>query len=316
MIRTVGTKDDRLAYAALLLGVLCIGGSALFVKLAGVPGPVAAFYRFLFPCLVLLPWWLASGRSCPSGPELKQILTGGLYLAGDLALWNTSIMLTTAATATLLGNNAPIWVGLISMLIFRERLGSRYWTGLLLAMLGMLLIAFNHGVQAAPVNVGYPLAVASSLFFAGYLITTRKLRASIDTLTFMTFSSLVSMAILLCITLAMGLPLTGYSLRSWGSLIGLGLISHLLGYLSINFALGHLRASVVSVTLLGQPLVTALLAMPVLGEFLAPWQIAGGCLVLAGIYRVNTCGNKPVEYVEDETLKTERNFDGQSQPVA
>jgi drug/metabolite transporter (DMT)-like permease len=294
--------------------VLCIGWSALFVKLAGVPGPVSAFYRFMFPSLVLLPWWLTTRRDCPAWPELRQIFIGGLYIAGDLVLWNTSIMLTTAATATLLGNNAPIWVGLISLLVFGERLGSRYWTGLLLAMAGMLLIAFSHGVSFAPVNVGYPLAVLSSLFFAGYLISTRKLRASIDTLTFMTFSSLASMAILLCITLAMGLPLTGYSLRSWGSLIGLGLISHLLGYLSINYALGHLRASVVSVTLLGQPLVTALLAMPVLGEFLAPWQIAGGCLVLAGIYRVNSRSNKCLRNEDVVQLETERNLD--AQPVA
>jgi len=54
--------------------------------------------------------------------------------------------------------------------------------------------------------------------------------------------------------------------------------------------------------------------MPVLGEFLALWQIAGGCLVLAGIYRVNSRSNKRVRHKYVAPLETERNLD--AQPVA
>jgi drug/metabolite transporter (DMT)-like permease len=67
----------------------------------------------------------------------------------------------------------------------------------------------------------------------------------------------------------------------------MGLFSQLGGWLAINYALGHLRAAPVSVSLLGQAVVTTLLAMPLLGEFPAPNQVLGGVLVLAGIYVVN-----------------------------
>ena len=95
-------RDRRVgAYGALIVGVLCISFSAIFVKLAGVPGPVSALYRFLFTGLVLVPWWLASNKARPTGSRLWFSLACGLFLALDLFLWNTSIMLTSASTATL-----------------------------------------------------------------------------------------------------------------------------------------------------------------------------------------------------------------------
>jgi drug/metabolite transporter (DMT)-like permease len=84
-----------------------------------------------------------------------------------------------------------------------------------------------------------------------------------------------------------GAPLGGFTIRVWSALAALGLVSHLGGYLAINYALGRLRATAVSVTLLGQPVITALLAIPLLGELLTVNQIIGGVLVLVGIYLVN-----------------------------
>jgi drug/metabolite transporter (DMT)-like permease len=108
----------------------------------------------------------------------------------------------------------------------------------------------------------------------------------VDLLTVVTLSTVVSVAALLAINLAMGTALGGYSRSSWLALAGLGLISQLGGWLAINYALGHLRAAPVSVCLLAQIVVTALVAMPVLGEFLKLNQVVGGALVLAGIFFV------------------------------
>jgi drug/metabolite transporter (DMT)-like permease len=108
----------------------------------------------------------------------------------------------------------------------------------------------------------------------------------VDLLTVMTLSTVTSVAALLLINLAMGSTFTGYGRSAWLALAGLGLISQLGGWLAINYALGHLRAAPVSVCLLAQVLVTTLAAMPLLGEFLKLNQVAGGVLVLAGIYLV------------------------------
>ncbi len=281
-------ENRTLAYLALFSGVLCISGSALFVKLAAVPGPVSAFYRFLFTGIVLIPWWLGSGSSRPDRSQLWLSIAGGLFLGLDLFLWNTSIMLTTASTATLLGNNAPIWVGIGASLVFKEKLTGRYWSGLSLALLGMVLVLGAGNWHLPASSRGDFLAVAAGFFYGAYLLTTQKARSIANTLTFMTFSVVTGGLLLLILTLVMGLPLTGYSGSSWSYLVALALISHLGGWLGVNYALGYLKASVVSVSLLSQVVVTVVLAMPLLGERLSLPQLIGGGLVLSGIYLVNS----------------------------
>ena len=284
-------RNHRLAaILALAFGILCIGFSAIFVKVAALPGPVSAFYRVLIAGAVVVPWWLTAGRRRPSAHDLGLILAGGLFFGIDIALWNTSLLLTSAATATLLANNSPLWVGLASFILFRERLSARYWLGLALALGGMMWLVGGDAFRHLGLNPGNLLAVAASVFYAAYLLTAHRARVRVDLPTFMGLSALASIATLLVLNLAMGTTLTGFSSRAWMALLGLGLISQLGGWLAINYALGHLRAAPVSVCLLAQTVVTALVSMPLLGEYLRANQISGGVLVLAGIYFVTQRG--------------------------
>jgi len=127
-------------YLALVAGVVCIGCSAIFVKLAGVPGTASAFYRVFIAGIILVPWWLLRGSSYPSMRDLVLILAGGFFFALDLVLWNSGLLLTSAATGTLLANNAPIWVGLGALFIFHEHISLVFWVGLTLVLIGMAFI--------------------------------------------------------------------------------------------------------------------------------------------------------------------------------
>ncbi len=280
-------NSTRLAYLALAAGVLCIGCSAIFVKFAGVPGTASAFYRLLIASLVVTPWWLLTRSSRPPTRDILLIIVGGTFFAFDLVLWNTGLLITSAATATLLANLAPLWVGLGALFLFRERLSSSFWVGLVIALVGMALIVGGKVWGHFRLNSGDLLAIGASVFYAAYLLTTQRARSRVDTLTFMTFAVLTGVILLLMTNILLRVPLAGYSDKTWLSLLGLGLVSQVGGWLSINYALGHLRAAPVSVALLGQPVVTALLSMPLLGEFLSLNQVAGGVLVLGGIYLVN-----------------------------
>ena len=281
-------KQTRLAYSALACGILCIGCSALFVKFAGVPGTVSAFYRLLFAAPPLMAAWLWKRKPLPARHDLLLMAAGGALFAVDLTLWNTGLLITSAATATLLANNAPIWVGLGALFFFRERLAPRFWIGLALSLLGMACIVGSSGLGELRFNRGDLLSIGASMFYAAYLLTTQKARVANDTLTFMTVSVVVGTLLMLVLNLRLGYPLAGFSARTWWALVGLGLVSHLAGWLAINYALGHLKASAVSVSLLGQAVVTALLSIPLLGETLGVAQSAGGLLVLSGIYLVNS----------------------------
>ena len=135
------TRRTFPAYLALVAGVVCIAWSAIFVRWTDIPGPASAFYRMLVPTLVLLPTqFFDRHRSRVNGRTLGIIALGGVFFALDLALYNTSILKTSAANATLLGNNTPIVVGLLTWLVFRRRPQASFWLGLLLALSGTVVI--------------------------------------------------------------------------------------------------------------------------------------------------------------------------------
>lgn len=275
------------AYIALIFGILCIGFSAIFVKIANVPGSVSSFYRLLFAAMAILPLWIYRGMRVPQKRDLWLIFVGAAFFAFDLFLWNTAILLTSAATATLLANNAPIWVGLISLIVFKEKLPRKFWIGLLVAILGLNVLIGVEAWRTLTFNKGDLLSLVAGFFYALYLLYTLDSRKRVDTVTFMTFSVLFMLIMLFFTNILIGNPFFGYSNRTWLSLAGLGLIAHFGGWISINYALGHLKGANVSVTLLSQTVVTALLAIPLLGEGLSTNQIGGGMLILAGIYIVN-----------------------------
>lgn len=274
------------AYLALAFGVLCIGLSAIFVKIAAVPGVVSAFYRVFFASFVLVPLWLLRRPKLPRGAILRATLLGGVFFATDLALWNASLLLTGAGVATLLANNAPLWVGLAAWLFLHERLTANFWVGLFVALGGMVLIVGGTGIHFDGSNLGNLMAISASVFYAAYLLTTQRVRTAMDTVSFMAISVGVGALLLLIAALIFGQPLTGYAPNQWLALLALGLISQVGGWLSINYSLGHIPATRVSVTLLAQAVVTTLVAVPILGELPTPIQLVGGALVLGGIYWV------------------------------
>jgi drug/metabolite transporter (DMT)-like permease len=271
------------AYAALGVGIVCIGWSAIFVKLAAVPGPASAFYRMFFASVILIPAWLVRRPLAPSRAGIRLSLICGLFFAGDLALWNTALLHTSAANATLLANLSPLWVGLGALVLLHEPVGPRYWLGMAIALAGSFVVLRGGALLTGSLNAADLLAVGASFFYAAYMLTTRVTRASVDTFSFMVLSMAACGCALLLLSLAMGAPLTGYSRGSWLALIGLGLVTQAGGWVSITYALGTLRASSVSVTLLGQPVLTAIFAALVLAEPLTASLLVGGALILLGI---------------------------------
>jgi drug/metabolite transporter (DMT)-like permease len=296
----MGRERRWLAYGALLGAIAGIAWSAIFIRWSAVPGPSSAFYRVFIAALVLVPWrtmaWAAAGRNAPVRVPLQPRplalgLLAGVFFGLDLALYNTAVMRTTATTATLFGNNAPIFVGIGSWLIFGRRPARRFWLGLALAAAGVAVVMVTMRGQAGASGggdiAGALMAIAAAVFFAGYLLTIERVREEMDTLTLSAVAIAGSVVTVFAVCLIVGAPLTGFPLRTWLALLGLGLISQLGAYLCLTYALGHLPATVTAVGLLAQVPLTALLAVPLLGEPVTAATVAGGLLVLAGIYVVS-----------------------------
>jgi drug/metabolite transporter (DMT)-like permease len=305
-----------LPYLALVAGIIGLGFSGIFVRWANAPGAVSGFYRVAIALAVMTLPALHQARAeaarrapapgsaagaglgrpaAPTAPagalfsrrHLALAALSGLLFAGDLAAWNTSILMTSAANSTLLANTSPLWVGLGALLLFRERLRGMFWGGLLLAMGGAAVILGQDYLTHPTLGAGDLLALLAGFFYGGYFLAMQRAREALSPLVAWWVSAATSALGLLVLAMALGQPLTGYPPATWLNLAAVALVTQVGAYVSISYALGHLPASLVAPTLLGQPVLTALLAVPLLGEPLDWVQVAGGALVLSGIYIVH-----------------------------
>jgi drug/metabolite transporter (DMT)-like permease len=291
---TMMNNKSLLAYLALGVGIFSLSFSAMFVRWANAPGPVTAFYRLFISIFLLLPFFLPRLRTRPALKTGSIIfpLLAGVFTACDLGLWTASLSYTTAANATLLGNTAPLWVALGTWLILKQKLTPAFWRGLAITLLGAALIMGTDFVLHPRFGIGDAMAIFTGFFYGGYFLFTERSRTRFDPVSHIWLVGVGASLSLFVVNTLLRNPLTGYPLQTWLVFLSTAVVSQLIGYMSMAYALGHLPASVVSPTMVLQPIVTTLLAIPLLGEIPSIWQGVGGAIALVGIYVVNQSHNR------------------------
>lgn len=278
------------ALGALLAGATFIALSPIFVRLsldAGVGPTATAFWRVALAVPFL---WMVHGLK--RGPRARRysgkwllLFAAGFAFAGDLAFWHASIKLTSVANSTLLANLASIFVTLAAWVFLRQRPTALFLAGLAAALAGVALLVHTSLRFSSTGLAGDALGVVTAMFYAGYLLAVKGLRDRGETtLYLMAVTSTITAIILLPVALTTGEQFFPSTPGGWLTVLGLALVSHAAGQGLIAYALAHLPAAFSSVSLLFQPVMAALFAWLALSEALAPLQVAGGLVVLFGIY--------------------------------
>ncbi len=293
-------KDTRnvLPYLGLAVGVLSLGFSAIFVRLAAAPGPVVNAYRMGIATLLLgfpFAWSVKKQEGILPRKGIKYAVLGGVFFSIDLMLWSTGVVLSGATNPTLMAYTAPLWVGLGAALFLGERRGKIFWLGVLIALTGSVLILGHDSLRSAEFGLGTFLGLSGSFFYGGYFLFSQKGRTYLNSLLFFWIVVASATVVLLLSTWVFGYRLTGYSQETYLNFVALGIVVQVIGWLAINYAQGYLPAAVVSPTLLGQPVVTAILAGPLLGERLRVLQVVAGAVVLIGVCMVHRSGSAEAE---------------------
>lgn len=272
------------AYATLFVGVLILSSSAILTDLADAPASVVSFYRMAIGTAVLtIPFALRARNISLQSNGLWLAALAGVFFGLDLAAWATGITYAGATIPTLLGNMAPVVVGLGAWLIFKEKLRLGFWLGLAVALAGVIAVLDLNLSGVMGVDAGALFGLLSAFFYGSYLLVVQKGRDHLDALSFFWIAALSSTITLLLLIFILGDPLTGYSSFSVWNFIGLGVFVQGGAWLLINYAQGFLPASIVAPTLLLQPVLTPFLAGPILGETFTTQQWLGGATVLLGI---------------------------------
>jgi drug/metabolite transporter (DMT)-like permease len=292
-------------------GILAASTASIFIRLAqrDVPSLVIAAYRLGLATLILSPFILTRNRNELSRLKRGQIqlmILSGTFLALHFAAWITSLEYTTVASSVVLVTTSPLWVALLSTFILKERLPGIAWIGILIALMGSVVVSAGQICQIQPAGLVCPqlsdfikgrafwgdfLALVGAWMAAGYLLIGRKMRSEITLGSYIYIVYGTAAVILLAAVLVTGQKLVGYPKIDYVWFLALALFPQLLGHSSFNWALRYLSAAYVSVTLLGEPIGSALLALIFLGEKPSPLEIVGGLLILWGIYIVSRVEN-------------------------
>lgn len=286
------TQERRalLPYLALVVGIICLGFSAIFVKSANAPGVISSFYRMGIGMVVFtIPFVrdrLGQGARLPRRGVALALL-GGLFFGTDMAFWSEGIMISGATNPTLMANTAPAWVGLGALLFFREQLNRQFWIGLVTAIAGAALILGVDSLKGFSLGLGTAFGLIAGIFYGGFFLIAQRGRAHMDAISFFYFSVIGSTVFLFVVGAVRGLSFTDYPPESYLYFLAAGLISQVVGWYAITYAQGYLPATVVSPTLLGQPVFTAFLAVVLLNEGFGAWQALGGLAIIVGILLVH-----------------------------
>lgn len=277
---------NRSPYVAMAVGLCAVSTAAIFIRLAldEVDPLAVAAWRLAVASLVLIPIAMFSGLRVPSDRSLLILVcVAGGALALHFILWVSSLDLTTVAASTTLVATYPLMVALAAPLLLGEQPGRLTVIAGLIGLVGLLLISLDSGSPLSGDIGGNILALGGAAAAAVYFTLGRRLRPYLPLMPFV--SMVYGCAALLLIPLAVAFaddlfPSTATGLL-W--LLLLGLVPQVIGHSSFNYALAHLPASFVTIVILGEPLLSTLLAIVFLDEIPGIWLYIGMPILLAAV---------------------------------
>jgi len=281
------TKPWINPYLAILVGVFAVSFSSILVRLCTAPPLVIAAYRLVFTFCFLAPFSLAGGAVALRGMTRRQLAlsaASGVFLALHFVTWFTSLRYTSIASSVVLVTTQPLFVVLGSYLFFRERVSRKALYGGLLALTGSVVIGATDFQLGPRAFIGDLYALFAAVMISGYLLLGRKLRADVDLGGYIFVTYGASALTLVITALACQLPFSPYPGSDWLIFIALALVCTVLGHTVFNWVLRYVPASVVSVSVLGEPLGAILWAAVFLGENPTLRQGIGGGLIFLGLY--------------------------------
>ena len=290
-------------YLLLLVGILAVSTAAILIRLILLEASalVIAAYRLALSALIsglLLLISHKSERARLNRKDIGLLVLSGVFLSAHFAAWITSLEFISVSSSVILVTTTPLWVALLSPVVLKEKVSSRFYWGMAVAIIGGICIAISSPCRLSSVGLrcsgsvfergsqtlwGMALALFGAWMASGYMLIGRKMRLKMDNLSYTTAVYTVSAIVLILVVILRGEKVLGYSPQIYALFVALAVIPQLLGHSVLNYSLEVLPATVVSMALLGEPIGSTILAVIFLNEIPSTLEIIGGIFILLGI---------------------------------
>jgi len=287
---------DKKPYIALLISVVSVSFAAIFiVSVSKNVSPLSiSFYRLFFTFLLILPILLLRKKYREELRGLSRsnflIMSGiGTILALHFALWITSLDLTSVASSVILVTAHPVLVAPVAHYFLKEKLSLTNIVGICLSLFGVAILVLGN-YDLGPLTIdslqGNILAILGGIAAGLYILGGRKMRKTISVASYAFVVYAIGAIVLFVICLSFNASMINLSLKDYGIIFLMAIISGIFGHTFYNWSLGYMRASIASVVLLGEPIGSALLAyaIPWIQQVPSNYTIIGGIIIFAGIY--------------------------------
>jgi len=269
---------------ALVLGIVCISIFPILVKLELAPPIISAFYRMAIAATILVPFAFFTGQLKVQSKKLLLLtVLCGFIFALDVAVWNIAIQQSTATQATLLTNLSPVWVGMGAFFFLKNKPTTNFWIGTSIAIFGMMTLVGFHFFLNLDFNLAFVFAILSGIFYAIYMLVSKRVLYNMEVMPFISISTLSSAVFLAVLSYGFNEPFTGYTQAGWIVFLVQGIVCQLMAWLLLGYATKHMKATRVAVSLLGQAVLTTILAWIFIGEAITLQMIIGGAILIFGI---------------------------------
>ena len=280
-------RPSRLAFPALITGNVVLAIGPWFVRMADV-GPVASgFWRLALavPFLLLIARFSGQRFGRPSAALWLIIAVGGLFFAADLAFWHIGILHTKLANSVLFGNIASLFFAGYGFLLARRLPGRTQWIAILLASVGIVLLLGRSYEMSRANLVGDLFCIAAGLSYVGYMIAVERARLRMGAWPVLTVATAAGA---LALWPAAMLIDGGVVPHHWAPLFALAIGSQVIGQGLIVYAIGALSPVVVGISLLCQPMVSALIGWLVYGERLTIGDLIGAAAIAVALVLIRS----------------------------
>jgi drug/metabolite transporter (DMT)-like permease len=274
------------------IGIVAISFASIFIRFCNdVPSIMIATYRLAISSVILLIIAKSKGIRTFSYNKRHILMgiLGGFFLSLHFSFWISSLKFTSVASSVVLVATNPIFVGLFSYLFFKEKQSAELILGIILSFSGSIILAvgdcsFQGSTAQNPLFLlGDILAFLGAIMASGYLMVGSKLREEMDILPYISMVYTFSASFLLITSLVLGVSFTGYKQSSYFYMVLLAIVPQLIGHTAFNWALKHLKASMVAITILGEPIGASILAYFIFGETIQSFQSVGIVLIFLAI---------------------------------